>query len=142
MRRAASSSLAPSPSSPAGAVRGDWRTVRTLLPYLLAYKGRVALALACLIGAKLANVGVPLVMKQIVDELTAPQVLVLPLALLAAYGVLRLATTAFTELREYFFAKVTQRAVRTIALQVFAHLHADGRRPARSEEHTSELQSR
>src|SRR5438445_5798436 len=124
MRRAASSSLAPSPSSPAGAVRGDWRTVRTLLPYLLAYKGRVALALACLIGAKLANVGVPLVMKQIVDELTAPQVLVLPLALLAAYGVLRLATTAFTELREYFFAKVTQRAVRTIALQVFAHLHA------------------
>ncbi|TMH03810.1 MAG: ABC transporter ATP-binding protein/permease [Betaproteobacteria bacterium] len=97
-----------------------------MLPYLLAYKGRVALALSCLIAAKVANVGVPLVLKLIVDSLTPGsqgQMLVLPLALLVAYGVLRLSTTAFTELREFFFAKVTQRAVRTIALKTFRHLH-------------------
>jgi ATP-binding cassette subfamily B protein len=121
MRRASS---LPLPAPPDRAFRGDWHTVRTLLPYLLAYKGRVFLALACLVLAKLANVGVPLVLKQIVDRLTAPAELVLPLALLAAYGAIRLATTVFTELREFLFAKVTQRAVRTIALQVFRHLHA------------------
>ncbi len=121
MRRASS---LPLPAPPDRAFRGDWHTVRTLLPYLLAYKGRVFLALACLVAAKLANVGVPLVLKQIVDRLTAPTELVLPLALLAAYGAMRLSTTAFTELREFLFAKVTQRAVRTIALQVFRHLHA------------------
>jgi ATP-binding cassette subfamily B protein len=123
MRRASS---APLPAPPDLAYRGDWRTIGTLLPYLLAYKGRVFLALACLLLAKLANVGVPLVLKQIVDRLTVtgPQLLVLPLALLVAYGAMRLATTAFTELREFLFAKVTQRAVRTITLQVFRHLHA------------------
>ena len=109
---------------PDPALRGDWKTVRTLLPYLLAYRGRVLIALACLIGAKVANVTVPLVLKRIVDDLTGPQILVLPLALLAAYGAARLSTTVFTELREYLFAKVTQRAVRTIALRVFRHLHA------------------
>jgi ATP-binding cassette, subfamily B, heavy metal transporter len=129
MRRATSPPPPPPPSSTdrsAPAARGDWHTVRTLLPYLLAYKGRVALALSCLIAAKVANVGVPLVLKQIVDTLTPGsqgQMLVLPLALLVAYGVLRLSTTAFTELREFFFAKVTQRAVRTIALKTFRHLH-------------------
>jgi ABC-type transport system involved in Fe-S cluster assembly fused permease/ATPase subunit len=129
MRRATSPPPPPPRSSTdrsAPAARGDWHTVRTLLPYLLAYKGRVALALSCLIAAKVANVGVPLVLKQIVDNLTPGsqrQVLVLPLALLVAYGVLRLSTTAFTELREFFFAKVTQRAVRTIALKTFRHLH-------------------
>jgi ATP-binding cassette, subfamily B, heavy metal transporter len=121
MRRASS---LPLPAPPDRAFRGDWHTVRTLLPYLLAYRGRVFLALACLVLAKLANVGVPLVLKQIVDRLTAPAELVLPLALLAAYGAIRLSTTVFTELREFLFAKVTQRAVRTIALQVFRHLHA------------------
>jgi len=121
MRRASS---LPLPAPPDRAFRGDWHTVRTLLPYLMAYKGRVFLALACLVAAKLANVGVPLVLKQIVDRLTAPAELVLPLALLAAYGAMRLSTTVFTELREFLFAKVTQRAVRTIALQVFRHLHA------------------
>jgi len=108
------------------AARGDWQTLRTLLPYLLAYKGRVALALSCLIVAKMANVGVPLILKQVVDSLTpGPEgkILVLPVALLIAYGALRLSTTAFTELREFFFAKVTQRAVRTIALKTFRHLH-------------------
>jgi ATP-binding cassette subfamily B protein len=87
------------------------------------------LALAFLVGAKLANVGVPLVMKKLVDAMTItpthPQaLLVLPLGLLVAYGALRLATALFTELRELMFARVTQRAVRTIALQVFRHLHA------------------
>src|SRR5438552_17232590 len=111
MRRASS---APLPAPPDRAHRGDWRTIGTLLPYLLAYKGRVFLALGCLIAAKLANVGVPLLLKQIVDGLTLPpagQLLVLPVALLVAYGLLRLSTTGFTELREYLFAKVTQRAV-------------------------------
>src|SRR2546427_8009765 len=121
MRRASSLRL---PAPPDRAFRGDWHTGRTLLPCLLAYKGRVFFALACLVAAKLANVGVPLVLKQIVDRLTAPAELVLPLALLAAYGAMRLSTTVFTELREFVFAKVTQRAVRTIALQVFRHLHA------------------
>ena len=85
------------------------------------------LALGCLIAAKLANVGVPLLLKEIVDRLTTGAqngILVLPIALLAGYGALRLSTTLFTELREYFFAKVTQRAVRTIALKTFRHLHA------------------
>src|SRR5262249_51047177 len=112
------------PAPPDSTMRGDWRTIATLAPYLAAYKGRVLFALACLICAKLANVGVPLVLKQIVDSLTAPAVLVLPLALLAAYGAMRLSTTVFTELREYLFAKVTQSAVRTVTLKVFRHLHA------------------
>ena len=86
-------------------------------------------ALACLIGAKMANVGVPLVLKHLIDALSIspsnPQaLLVLPLGALVAYGALRLSTTVFTELREFLFARVTQRAVRTIALQVFRHLHA------------------
>ncbi len=109
--------------------RGDWAVVKTLLPYLWTYKWRVMLALAFLVGAKLANVGVPLVLKKLVDQMTItpahPQaMLVLPLGLLVAYGALRLATALFTELRELMFARVTQRAVRTIALQVFRHLHA------------------
>ena len=114
------------PLSPPRTVRGgDWHTVRTLLPYLWAYKSRVMFAMAALIAAKAANVGVPLLMKEIVDSLdTRMATLAVPLALLAAYGLLRLSTTAFTELREFLFAKVTQRAVRTIALEVFRHLHA------------------
>jgi len=85
--------------------------------------------MACLVMAKMANVGIPMVLKEIVDSLTvsaqsANTILVLPIALLVAYGLLRLSTTAFTELREFFFARVTQRAVRNIALKVFRHLHA------------------
>jgi ATP-binding cassette, subfamily B, heavy metal transporter len=105
--------------------RGDWQTIRTLLPYLWGYRGRISAALTCLVLAKVANVGVPVLLKRIVDSLDprmAP--LAVPLALLVAYGVLRLSTTMFTELREFLFAKVTQRAVRRIALQVFRHLHA------------------
>ena len=99
--------------------------MRELIPYLWAYKGRVLAALTCLVAAKLANVGVPLVMKEVVDNLDRETALLaVPFALLAAYGILRVSTTAFTELREFLFAKVTQRAVRNIALKVFRHLHA------------------
>ena len=105
--------------------RRDWQTIRSLIPYIWAYRGRVLFALACLIAAKLANVGVPLVFKGIVDAFTAEQAaLVVPLALLAAYGLLRFSMSLFTELRELLFARVTQQAVRNIALQVFRHLHA------------------
>jgi len=103
----------------------DWRVIRHLLPYLLAHRGRVVAALLALVGAKVANVGVPILLKQIVDSLDQrTAMLVVPLALLVAYGALRLSTTVFTELREFLFAKVTQRSVRTIALEVFRHLHA------------------
>lgn len=109
--------------------RNDWQTLQTLLPYLWTYKWRVSMALLFLVGAKMANVGVPLVLKELIDHLsiqpTQPQALmVLPLGLLVAYGLLRLSMTLFTELREFIFARVTQRAVRTIALKVFRHLHA------------------
>ncbi|MHB8493600.1 MAG: ABCB family ABC transporter ATP-binding protein/permease [Casimicrobiaceae bacterium] len=105
--------------------RGDLQTIRTLLPYLWEYRVRVSVALTCLVIAKLANVGVPLVMKRIVDSLDQrTAILAVPLALLVVYGLLRLSTTLFTELREYLFAKVTQHAVRKIGLKVFRHLHA------------------
>ena len=102
-----------------------WQVVTLLLPYLSEYKWRVAIALTLLIGAKLANVGVPLVLKAVVDSLDPTRaVLVLPLALLVGYGLLRLSTTLFAELRDIVFVRVTQRAVRRIALTVFRHLHA------------------
>jgi ABC-type transport system involved in Fe-S cluster assembly fused permease/ATPase subunit len=126
MRRHNSSTLPlPAAASASHSRSRDWATIRTLLPYLWEYRGRVTLAMACLIAAKLANVGVPLVLKQIVDGLSGTQpALALPAALLLAYGALRLSTTLFTELRELLFSRVTQRAVRKIALQVFGHLHA------------------
>jgi ATP-binding cassette subfamily B protein len=96
-----------------------------LLPYLLEYRWRVGLALACLVTAKLANLGVPLVMKQIVDALDTRQApLVLPVALLVMYGVLRLSTTLFAELRDIVFVRVAKRAIRRVALEVFRHLHS------------------
>ena len=114
---------------PAPRTRSDWATLKALLPYLWTYKWRVGLALMFLIAAKLANVGVPLILKHLIDKLTIKAsdphaMLVLPAGLLIAYGALRLSTTLFTELREYTFARVTQRAVRTIALRVFRHLHS------------------
>jgi ATP-binding cassette subfamily B protein len=106
-------------------VRGDLGVVRRLLPYLLEFRGRVLLALAFLIGAKLANISVPLVMKRIVDGLSGPAAVVaVPVALLAAYGLLRLSSTVFNELRDVVFVKVAQRAMRRVALEVFHHLHA------------------
>ncbi len=108
------------------APRGDWHTIRTLLPYLWEFKGRVAIALICLAIAKVATVWVPLVLKDIVDALDRSQlsVIALPLGLLLAYGALRLASAAFGELRDVVFAKVTQRAIRRVAIKVFRHLHA------------------
>ncbi|MBX3704675.1 MAG: metal ABC transporter permease, partial [Steroidobacteraceae bacterium] len=108
-------------------VRGDWHTIGRLLPYLWAYRWRVGLALTCLVAAKFANVGVPLVLKRIVDALDvksgdARAALVVPVALLVAYGLLRVGVTLFTELREVIFARVTHDASRTITLQVFRHL--------------------
>jgi len=116
---------APRSSEAAAWRRNDWQTILTLLPYLLEFKGRVAAALLCLTAAKLANVGVPLVMKEIIDSLDAKQaVLVLPFALLAIYGLLRLSTTLFAELRDIVFVRVAKRAIRRVALQVFRHLHS------------------
>ena len=103
----------------------EWRVVPMLLPYLWEYKWRVIVALVFLVTAKLANVAVPLVLKDIIDRLTPTQaVLAVPLALLAAYGALRLSTTLFAELRDLMFIRVSQRAMRRIALTVFRHLHA------------------
>lgn len=105
--------------------RNDWQTIRSLLPYLWEFKGRVVVALALLLMAKLANVAVPLVLKEIVDALDQPQtLLVLPVLLLLGYGALRLCSTLFGELRDAIFAKVTQRAIRRVAIKVFGHLHA------------------
>ena len=105
--------------------RNDWQTIRSLLPYLWEFKGRVVVALALLLMAKLANVAVPLVLKEIVDALDQPQtLLILPVLLLLGYGALRLCSTLFGELRDAIFAKVTQRAIRRVAIKVFGHLHA------------------
>jgi ATP-binding cassette subfamily B protein len=124
MRRSASLPL-PAEKGVPRTQKGDWHAIATLIPYLWEYKGRVLAALTCLIAAKVANVGVPVLMKEIVDSLDArTAVLAVPLVLLVGYGLLRLSTTTFTELREFLFAKVTQRAVRKIGLQVFRHLHA------------------
>ena len=115
----------PSPTDPKLKLTAGWKPVRSLLPYLWEFRGRVLVALAFLITAKLANVGVPLVLKDIVDALNTKQLLIgLPVALLLGYGALRLASGAFGELRDAVFAKVTQRAIRRVALQVFEHLHA------------------
>ncbi len=105
--------------------RNDWKTIRSLLPYLWEFKSRVVLALALLVMAKLANVAVPLILKEIIDALDQPRALLsLPILLLIAYGALRLCSTLFGELRDAVFAKVTQRAIRRVAIQVFSHLHA------------------
>lgn len=134
MRRYSTSADSP-PESPkslfpvGGKPRSDWQTVRNLLPYVWHYKWRVMLALTCLVAAKVANLGVPVLMKKLIDSMNiAPgdtaALLVVPVGLIVAYGVLRLSGTLFTELREILFSKVTQSAVREIALQVFRHLHA------------------
>ena len=120
--------------------RSDWSTLQRLFPYLWQYKWRVMAALAFMIGAKVANVGVPVLLKNLVDTMSpnggrvlagsasasdvAQAMLVVPVALLIAYGLLRLSTSLFTELRELVFAKATEGAARSISLAVFRHLHA------------------
>ncbi len=125
MRHHATPELPNDPHAP----RGDWTTLRRLLPYLWHYKWRVVAALAFMVAAKLANVGVPVLLKHLIDAMTPnpaqPQtLLVVPVALLMVYGVLRLSVSAFTELRELVFAKATQGAARQIALETFQHLHS------------------
>ena len=141
MRRAAElTAPAPAPSQAGGspAPRSDWTTLKRLFPYLWQYKWRVVAALAFMVAAKVANVGVPLLLKTLVDTMSpnggrnpiegAPAVLqavvVVPLALVIAYGLLRLSTSLFAELRELIFAKATEGAARSISLEVFRHLHA------------------
>jgi ATP-binding cassette subfamily B protein len=113
-------------AAPVGRLRGnEWRAVGTLLPYLLEYKWRVALALTFLVVAKLANVAVPLIMKEVIDGLDPRlQALAVPVALLAIYGLLRFSSTLFAELRDVVFVRVAQRAIRRVALGVFRHLHS------------------
>lgn len=113
-----------SSSSRAG-VRGDWNVVRVLIPYLLEFKGRVVLAMLLLVLAKLANVTVPLVLKEIVDALGQPMAMLsVPVSLVIGYGLLRFFSTLFGELRDAVFAKVTQRVIRRVALKLFVHLHS------------------
>ena len=106
----------------------DWKVIANLLPYLWAFKWRVGLALTCLIAAKVANLGVPILLKALIDAMSVPLgvevVLVVPVSLILAYGLLRLSASIFTELRELLFSRVTESAVRTVALKVFEHLHA------------------
>jgi len=108
---------------------GDWKVIRDLIPYLLEYKFRVAIALACLVAAKVTNLGIPILLKRLIDNLNiradSPQaLLVVPAGLILAYGLLRMSASLFAELREFLFARVTQNAVRKVALQVFEHLHS------------------
>jgi ATP-binding cassette subfamily B protein len=124
MRRA--SSALPLPAGDPGA-RSDWRILGKLVPYVWEWRWRVLAVLVCLVAAKFANVGVPLVLKNLVDALTLHpgdprSVLVVPVALLLAYGALRLSITLFTELREFLFYPVAARIARQVSLQAFDHL--------------------
>ena len=108
----------------------SWQTLRTLLPYLLEYRLRIGLALACLVAAKVASVGLPFILKHIVDAMdtgvnssTGSKLLVLPLGLLLAYGAVRFANVLLGEVRDALFGRVTERAMRRIGLTVFRHLH-------------------
>ena len=128
MRHHAASSPALPAHTPPRVAASDWITLRKLFPYLWEYKWRVMAALSFMVGAKLANVGVPLLLKELIDAMTpqptgAQVALVVPLALLIGYGLLRLSVSGFTELRELVFAAATQGAARKIALQTFEHLH-------------------
>jgi ATP-binding cassette, subfamily B, heavy metal transporter len=103
----------------------DWRILRSLLPYLLEFRGRVVLALSCLVLAKLATVGVPVALKFIVDhfEGRTEALVMVPVGLVIGYGLLRLGSIGFNELRDAVFARVAERAMRRVSLAVFAHLH-------------------
>ena len=106
----------------------DWQVIKNLLPYLSAYKARIIFTIICLVAAKAANLGVPILLKQIVDAMSIQSIpkalLVVPVSLIVAYGLLRLSASLFSELRELIFSKVTEQAVRQVGLQVFNHLHA------------------
>ena len=104
--------------------RTDWSNIRRIADYLKAYKGRAVFALVCLIVAKWANIGVPLVLRDLVDSFDKSlQTLVLPVSLLMAYGALKLANSLFSELRDTVFARVRYHAMRQLSNQVLEHLH-------------------
>ena len=117
MRHHASKNSPPGPA--------DWRTLKKLGPYLWDHRWRFIFAVSFLIGAKIATIGVPIVLKHIVDSLDTAKnaVLILPAALIVGYGLLRLATTLFTDLRDMIFARVTQGMIRKISIEAFRHLH-------------------
>lgn len=114
-------------AKPASA-RSEMQVLRELLPFLRPYAGRIGLALALVLAGKVANLAVPMLLKQLVDGLGpkagAHAILALPVALLLAYGGSRIAVTLFTELRQVVFARVMARVSRQVTLQVFRHLHA------------------
>jgi ATP-binding cassette, subfamily B, heavy metal transporter len=127
--RALASTDSAAPAATSSSPNSDWATLKRLFPYLLRYKWRVVGALAFMVGAKVANVSVPLLLKNLVDTMSLQPgdpkaVLVVPAALLVGYGLLRLSTSLFTELRELVFSKATQGVTRSIALETFEHLHA------------------
>ena len=127
--RSASRSLPAPPAPDVPAPRSDWKTLGRLLPFLWVYRWRVGIALGFLVAAKVANVGVPVLLKQLVDAMSikpgdTAALLVVPVGLIVAYGLLRLSTSLFTELRELIFAKATEGASRSISIKVFGHLHA------------------
>lgn len=129
MRHGRSRQSSPGDAGASPPQRPDWRVVKDLLPYLLQYKLRVALALSCLIAAKFANLGIPVLLKHLIDaldvKLASPNaLLIVPIGIIVAYGSLRFSASLFNELREALFARVTQHAVRQVALDVFKHLHA------------------
>jgi ATP-binding cassette subfamily B protein len=106
----------------------DWKVIKNLLPYISPYKARIIFTVLCLVLAKVANLGVPIMLKNIVDTMsitsTSKALLVVPVSLIVAYGLLRLSASLFAELRELIFSKVTEQTVRQVGLQVFNHLHA------------------
>jgi ATP-binding cassette, subfamily B, heavy metal transporter len=106
--------------------RRDWRNLREMLPYLSEFRGRALLALVCLVLAKVANVGVPLALKGVVDAFDGSrgQLFVLPMSMLAVYGALKLSASLFNELRDVVFARVRYRAMRRLSTRVLEHLHA------------------
>jgi len=127
MRYQATASTEMPPTPLPASQRTDWGTLQRLFPYLWHYKWRVFLALSFMVGAKISNVGVPILLKHLIDNMTlttTQTVIAVPVALLIGYGLLRLSVSGFTELRELVFAEATQGAARRIALQTFEHLHA------------------
>ncbi|MYM62571.1 ABC transporter ATP-binding protein/permease [Pseudomaricurvus sp. HS19] len=107
----------------------NWGTLRHLLPHLTEFRLRLSLAMLCLVLAKLASVGLPFVLKHIVDDLDSAgsmgsQLVSVPLGLLLAYGVVRFSNVLFGELRDTLFGRITERAMRRVGLQVFRHLHS------------------
>jgi ATP-binding cassette, subfamily B, heavy metal transporter len=116
------------PNPPATAASSDSAALRRLIPYFFAHKGRVLIAFGLMVAAKSANIGIPLLLKELVDNMAAKPsaaqaAVIVPLALIVAYGLLRLSTTIFTELREWVMAKATEGASRRVGLEVFQHLH-------------------